>query len=298
MNGADKEKEEAIAHIRRSTAIPIQRFLDAVLEHPSSLENPPSSEGEPAWATLEGARRPRLGGRWRPASRMRLARDRSAPGKAPDDRTGAGGRFRRIGAGTPPIAGSLRNPAGMPSPPTAAGESPAAVSFVTGWIHYQDLAPIVGTRLRRSWTKGSALPLPSPDCRLGARDRSRRGRTSAGPAAGVPLHADRPRRTPRHLVIRARETAMIDHQRKTPRCAGIMIAGVLVASVRHRLVGHEQPRPRGDLRHRPKGDAGRSQRRPAVLAAANSYQALHGQLPHRDAGDPRPSCSSSAVWWP
>ena len=59
----DNEPEEAIAHIRRSTAVPIQRFLDAVMEYP--LEDPPPPEGNPAPAAREGARRERLDGPWR-----------------------------------------------------------------------------------------------------------------------------------------------------------------------------------------------------------------------------------------
>jgi hypothetical protein len=57
------EAEEAIAYIRQSTANPIRRFLDVVVEH--RLEDPSTSERGSRPAARKGERRAGAHARWR-----------------------------------------------------------------------------------------------------------------------------------------------------------------------------------------------------------------------------------------
>jgi putative tricarboxylic transport membrane protein len=81
---------------------------------------------------------------------------------------------------------------------------------------------------------------------------------------------------------------MIDHQRKTHLdVAGIVIAGVLLLLSAIVWWDMNSLGLAATYGIGPKAMPGLVSAGLAVLAAANLYQALHGQLPHRDAGDPR-----------
>ncbi|HEX2510375.1 MAG TPA: tripartite tricarboxylate transporter TctB family protein [Microvirga sp.] len=81
---------------------------------------------------------------------------------------------------------------------------------------------------------------------------------------------------------------MIDHQRKTHLdVAGIVIAGVLLLLSAIVWWDMNSLGLAATYGIGPKAMPGLASAGLAVLAAANLYQALHGQLPHRDAGDPR-----------